>query len=411
MRMKFTSLWCGNTLIHPAAKCLLVLGALWLSSFASCHGVSSDKELPERAVTNTNAFRSLRLGQTTSPTSPVATTAAANNGEAIVVLNRTPGTNLVEHVLYMSPQTEVARVTFADGVLPSSAEAAGVKLFFGKFAVGTVEIQIVPQAGSSFTLNVPLDTISMKLIDQLLNSKAAPSRLAREAESPEVLRVLYTKAIVGIRLFGCGSQSVLASNGISLPPSFTQIAQSACSSLLVDLLRAFIAAGQFTPNTIPGLTEEGACDFTDPNWINDFTKAEQCANAIGGDLIDEIDRIFPDVETAVEGTPTPTPTPQSTPKPDNSNDDDNQSSLHCDKGKFRCANGDRTCNEFACNGHHDCSDGSDEDSNLCTAEVLCCINANGCPGEAGGTCTQACCCCPSGQKCSKSPYLHGCVDD
>ena len=387
----------------------LLLSLLAAAIFFSCHGVDSKDTSSAIARSNVNTFRSLRLGQTVDPNSPVATTAGANNGEAIVILNRAPGSTSVEHVLYLSSQSDVARISFADGNLPSSAQAEGASLNFSNYTSTSVDVQIVAESGAQAVVTIPFDDVTGKLVNQV----ASVSRLARAVEPDSILRSLYQKAIIGVRLFGCGSQSAIAAQGVALPEAFIRTAQAACSSLLVDLLRAFIAQPGFEAQNIPGLSEEPKCQFTVPGWTDDFSSAEQCALSIGGQLIDAILKVAPDIQTAVQGTPTPTPTPAPTPKPSNNNDDDDDhdSSPRCNLGRFRCADGGRTCNENACDGTNDCGDGSDESSDLCTPEVLCCINSNGCPGEAGGTCSAQCCCCGSNQRCSRSPFLDGCVRD
>ena len=228
-----------------------------------------------------------------------------------------------------------------------------------------------------------------------------------------MLRALYSRALIAVRLFGCGSLAAFSQAGIAIPVAFQSVSQSACGSQLTELLRAFLAAGDFSANTIFGLAEEPTCDFSQPSWSANFSNAQQCALGTGGELLSTILELFPPLDVAVLGTPTPTPTPLPTPpptSPDEDEDSDNdETALRCNEGRFRCADGSRACNEDACNGVSDCNDGSDESPTVCTAEVLCCIASAGCPGEGAGTCSAACCCCPGGFKCSRSPYLDGCV--
>lgn len=379
-----------------AILCLLV----------SCSGVDNRGDDEPLLLTTTAAYRSLRLGQTEDPGSPVATTAGANNGEAIIVLNRAPGSTSVDHVLYVSPATQVARITYDNGNLPSTAEGQGTSFVFSNYTETTVDVTAIPSEGNTFTVTLPLDDVVRKVVSQL----GGIARLAR-AEPDDVIRALYARAIIGMRLFGCGSLSAFAVQGAAVPAAFQPLGQAACSSLLVDLLRAFLASDDFSTRVITGLREEPSCNFSSPGWIESFANAEQCALGISSQLLSEIYRIFPDLEAALQGTPTPTPQPTATPSSAGDNGDSDTSSLRCDRGKFRCDDGGRTCNENACDGRNDCRDGSDESSSLCTAEVLCCINSNGCPGENAGTCTLSCCCCPSGKRCSRSPFLRGCVND
>ncbi|MFN8390814.1 MAG: low-density lipoprotein receptor class A repeat-containing protein [Bdellovibrionota bacterium] len=380
---------------------LVLTLSLW-----ACHGVEDRGADPTtQTVRTTAAYRSLHLGQTQSPTSPVATTAAANNGEAIVILNHTPGAPQVDHVLYVTPDSSVVRITYADGNLPSSAEADGVTVNFSNYTSASVQLEILPENGQPINAVIPLDDISQKLVPEI----ATVPRVARAEEAPNVIRGLYYRAIVGIRLFGCGTQAALTAQGITTPQPFLHVAQAACDSLLVSLLRAFLAAGDFANNVIPGLTEEPACDFTQSGWIDNFDLATQCALGIGLQLVDAIEKSFPDLHSAIVGT-TPTPQPTATPTStnNNSNQDNNQSSLHCRQGKFRCDNGNRACNEDVCDGVDNCGDGSDESSTVCTSEVICCKNSNGCPGEGAGACGVTCCCCGSNQKCGRF-FLDGCV--
>ncbi len=181
---------------------LLRLYAVFL--FSACHGVDSRENTAQ--TVRTNAFRSLRLGQTESPNSPVATTAASNNGEAIIILNRAPGLNTVEHVLYLSSASEVARISFNDGKLPSSAQAGDVTLNFSNFTPRSVDVQVVSPDATPVTVTIPLDDVIGKFITQLPEStgrtgRAAPASLQREAESDEVLRALYSRALIAVRLF------------------------------------------------------------------------------------------------------------------------------------------------------------------------------------------------------------------
>ncbi len=396
---------------------LAVLFSFLVAALGACDGVDSrDTETATTIARNTNAFRSLRLGQTESPNSPVATTAGANNGEAIIILNRAPGSITVDHVLYVTPTSQVARITYADGNLPSSAEGGGLKLGFGSYKADTVEVTITASDGKSAVATVPLSDTVIKFLAQI----SAPTRAGRAAESPAVLRELYMRAIIGVQLFGCGSVTAFAQTGIPIPPELASLSQSACTSLLVDLLRAFISLPDFAAQVITGIDEEPSCDFSSPDWINNFDNAVQCALGVGGDLLDAILQISPNVQISVVPTPEPTPEPTPRPRPPEDDDDDDdedepdepdEPELVCSLGFFDCSNGQQTCNEFACNGASDCIDGSDESNTLCTTEVLCCIGSGGCPGESAGACAPGCCCCGAGRKCSDSPFLDGCIAD
>ncbi len=402
-----------NQRINPLLRCLIFILIFLLAILsAACHGVDDRSADTQQLVRNTYAFRSLRLGQTESPNSPVATTAAANNGEAVVVLNRAPGSTLVDHLLYVSSPSEVARISFSDGTLPSSAEGGGVQFTFSNYTTSTVDVQAFSDGTRLASATVPLSDVVQKLMTQLpqLNSAGLATPLSRAAESDPVLRALYTKTIIAVQLFGCGAGSAFALAGVPIPPAYGALSQSACESVLVDLLRALIAEGSFGARLIEGLKEEPSCDFSDADWIRNFSNAEQCALGVGSQLIETVLRSFPDIGIAVLGTPTPTPTPASTPKPSSNNDeDDNDDTPRCRRGKFQCSSGDTICNENACDGDLDRRDGSDEASSLCTAEVLCCKASNGCPGENSGTCSATCGCYGSGRQCSASPYLSGCV--
>ncbi len=392
----------------PMKKLQAVCLALFTVSIvfsSGCKGVERDDTPPVGRVSR--AFQSLMLGQTQSPLSPVATTAGLNTGESVIVLNTEAGSTSISHVLYVSPEKQVARVTVGEDGLPVSAQTGNVTAVFLNATSTTIDVVLtfiredgVVQAGGQQTVVLPEETV------KLLTS----SRLNR-VESVEVVRRLLLGVIIAVRTFGCAGQD--AANIDAAPSEFLQITASACGSLLLDVLRIVTSSDddqEIQSRIVEGLSERSSCDFSAPGWLGRFEDASDCALNVSSELNDVIVSNFPTI-TSVLAPPTPTPEPTAVPDTTGGTTDggdDQVMTPNCAKGVFQCGDGGLTCRENLCDGNIDCANAADESGSICTAEVLCCIASNGCPMESAGSCAPTCCCCGANQQCDQDDFLNGC---
>jgi hypothetical protein len=370
-----------------------------------CSGVERDDTPPVGRVSR--AVQSLMLGQTQSPLSPVATTAGLNSGESVIVLNREAGSTDISHVLYVSKESDVARVTVGGDGLPLSVQTENVSATFLNATTNTIDVILTfiradgsAEAGEQFT--VPLTEETQKLLTS--------SRLNR-IESPDVVRRLLLGVIVAVRTFGCAGQD--AASFDAAPAEFLQLTASACGSLLLDVLRIVTSSDddqEIESRIVEGLSERSTCDFTVPGWLGRFDDASDCALNVSSELSGIIQTNFPTI-TSVLAPPTPSPEPTPVASDSSSSDtggEDPMMTPNCNKGVFQCGDGGLTCRENLCDGNIDCANAADESGSICTAEVLCCIASNGCPLENAGSCAPTCCCCGSNQQCDQSDFLKGC---
>jgi uncharacterized membrane protein YgcG len=392
--------------------------------FQGCDGVGSGGQGFDTGSANfSNTFKSFRLGQTESANSPVATTAAANNGEAIIILNSSENEADVEVVIYVSEDQDIVRLTIGEDNRLVTATNGDTRATFSNFTTNTVQVQNVDKADQA-PRTISIDPDVVKIINSGIDG--------RIIQDPQVIRRLLRIAIQALKVFGCTGREFARLEG--LPESFANVSNAACESLLVDIILTRLASNSDL-EFLTGLPENDACNFEEGGWFDDFSFAETCARGLSRSLLDLVNSETPNVDIALF----PNSSSSSISSSSDSGVSDSGSGgttgdsgtssggttgggttggggepmppLNCELGFYSCLNGEQICLENACNGSSDCSDGSDELSSICRPDVICCLENRGCPNETPGSCALECCCCNAGQLCDQNTLLNGCTND
>ena len=266
---------------------LILFSALF---FNACGGVSGTDD-PQLGVSASGAFRSLRLGQSSSPTSPVAVSAAIDTRESLVILNSSPASSLIAHVLYKGASGAVARITVDNLGRPTSAATADANVIFANYTATTVDLQIEV---AGILGPITTTTLSNTAIE-LLNAAPSSARQGRETQGESTTLEVLRGGVLAAETFGCSGRQ-LAGQG-EIPNSFTFLANEACESRLVDAVQEVVEEGDVDDRFVPDIEESSSCDFDDPDWIDNFSNAESCAGIVGDDLVEEV---FEEIEEDLE---------------------------------------------------------------------------------------------------------------
>lgn len=274
-------------------KFFLLASALGLLSCGGVGGGGGGQTTSQATVT-----RSLRIGQSDDANSRVAVSIAGNTRESITLLN-TPGSNAeIVNVLYSSPDDDVARITVDSQGRPTSAETEDAKLTYSNYRDGKVDVTLTIHGVvfGTATVDVPSDAQSF-----------LGRKLARANTDESVLQTLLRRAIISVRTFGC-SVSNANFNGADVAKLFAVTAE-ACGSKLLDATNQVLKEGNVNSRLVTGLDNRNTCNFDDPNWINSFFNAQDCALGVGGQLVGVVDQIAPSIGDGVDNPPPPAPPP------------------------------------------------------------------------------------------------------
>lgn len=297
--------------------------------FFGCGGVTGGE--PGTVVAADRTTRSLRLGQTDTPNSPVAISAAVDTRESFVVLDRDLTSGGIEQVLYRSGQGEVVSIVVSSDGRPLSAQTATAQVTFSNYTDITVDVTITSQGVVMGSLTVALQN-DVRDILQSGNSRS-PARSSYRVLSDQAIRNILRGAVVAIRTFGCAGVSVEES--IDVGPQFARLAEASCGSLLVSTVRTVVQDQEEPLETLftTDLPDSMNCNFASEG---DFSSASNCASDIGGQLVTEVlfetplvgsvvqDSVQSDAALAGQhpelfdpdnGAPLPTPTPLPSPSP------------------------------------------------------------------------------------------------
>jgi len=284
--------------IEPSAGCLLG-GFLFftLAFVVACGGVSGSS-VEDDQIFESDSFRSLRLGQSASSDRRVATSAAINNRESLIVLNSEEGSSDIVHVLYTSADNEVARITVDSSDRPVTAETENALATFSNYTDTTVDVSILADGVQFPATTVALDPAVLGL----LTRTRFPTRFAREGDSieNEILRQLLEGALIATRTFGCAGNAAAAASGAS--SAFTGFTNATCNSVLLDTVAAVIEEDdqEISERIVEDIVEVDSCNFELPGWTDNFGNAQGCASGVSDDLVSEVIQDTPDFTTAVE---------------------------------------------------------------------------------------------------------------
>lgn len=256
---------------------------------------SCGKEVPDGSSVSDNsaekiarATQTLRLGQTTSSNTAIAVSAAIDNFESFTSLGR----DRIEHVLYTTSDGSVVRVSLDELLRPSSAQTKDTIITFSNYTSTTVDV-----SSNGATTSIPLASAGN------LKSTSIPSSSLKAVAVLPISERLDVSARA-IRSFGCFANQ--AASQLPVGGRFSSISLSSCRSLLVDAVR--VRLDRKEADLIPvsrELAEPRACDNDQSGWIDDFSRAQSCAARVGTQLIKEVLKENPTVDSEIDPDFTP----------------------------------------------------------------------------------------------------------
>ncbi len=257
---------------------------------ASCAGVGGNDGTSSNNANSINkASQTLRLGQASSPTSPVAVSAAINNRENLVLLNNVGTIGDIEHALYTATDGSVVRITLGENGLPESAATLDATITFTNYTATTVDITI-------FIADSPVLSSTVPLIDSALALTRRARRLARSDNDNSQLTALLANGASATRIFGCSIQDANVD-----VPALLSLASASCGSLLLDTVEELIRRRQdVTEIIVPDIPESSGCNFNQPGWANNFANALSCAGTAGSELVEVVLEDNPDIDLVTD---------------------------------------------------------------------------------------------------------------
>ena len=245
----------------------------------------------------------LRLGQVSKSSSPVAVSAALENGESIVLFNREGDSNSDFEVAYKNAADQLLLVTFDQTGRPKSGQARDAIVSFSNYTKNTVDITIKTgtnlKADSSRTfINQPIDPDSLAFLDSDIMIKIL---LGLDNDRDSGIRGLLAPAFSSLKIVGCLSDNILSqfqnAEGSS-PEIFSAVTSGICNSQLLSSVNDILNKSNYQEITVTGLDTPASC-----NTPLNFDSFEACSIAVGDQNVIASENGY------VNEFPRPTPTP------------------------------------------------------------------------------------------------------
>ncbi len=271
---------------------------------------NSDSQSTTRSAVESSI--NLRLGQVSNSNSPVAVSAALENGESIVILSRIVGEVMQFDVIYTSTTGEQLTVTFDPTGRPLSAQTRDALVTFSNYSTNTVDVTL--QSGS-ITRVLPAQAIDNNAISFLEGDTMLRILLGLDKDIDSGTRGLLAAAFSSLQIVACSADNILSSFSSFesfVPGVFASISSGACSSKLLDSVSSILNKTDYKEITANNLGNFSQCDIAQT-----FEELNTCAKMIGEETANAAQEGFTGDYQADIATPTPTPheTHTSTPTP------------------------------------------------------------------------------------------------
>ena len=302
--------------------------------FISCNGSGNTSNVAkEGALPPVKASINLRLGQLSKASSPVAVSAALENGESIVIFNQAISTGLNTSVSYNNSQNETLFADFDVSGRPAMAETEDAQLTFTNYTKTTVDVTIKVKSNQKAgdltrtLFNQPIDPEALNFLD---GDTMIRILLGLDGDADSGTRALLAAAFSSLKLVSCTSIDIIEKlqslEGIS-PGILSNVSSSICRSQLLESVEEILDKTNYQEITVTQLNSNPACDLP-----FSFDAATQCAVSVGeqnviaaeNGFVDEFPTPTPEIVTTpttppAETSPSPTesviPTPTSSPTP------------------------------------------------------------------------------------------------